>query len=116
VNGHTDSVAYRNGSDYSNWELSADRANSARRALIEGGYPEDRIFTVQGMGASVPRVLEKPADPSNRRIVILVLKKDVEDALKGTTLASRTDVEIMEQTAPESSAPAPVPAQPTAAP
>ncbi len=97
INGHTDSVAYRNGKGYSNWELSADRANSARRALIEGGYPEEKVFTVQGMGASVPRIVEQPAAPSNRRIVILVLKKDVEDALKGTTLVSRTQEEIIRE-------------------
>jgi chemotaxis protein MotB len=105
VNGHTDAVAYRHGSDYSNWELSADRANSARRALVDGGYPEDKVLTVQGMGASVPRLTDKPEAPSNRRIVILVLKKDVEDALKGTTLVSRTDVEFLQQTVPEPATP-----------
>ncbi len=100
INGHTDSVAYRDGSDYSNWELSADRANSARRALVEGGYPEDKIFTVQGMGASVPLIADDPAAASNRRIVILVLRREVEDALKGVTLVSRTQSEFLEQTKP----------------
>ncbi len=100
INGHTDSVSYRDGSDYSNWELSADRANSARRALIEGGYPEDKIFTVQGMGASVPLITNDPAAASNRRIVILVLRREVEDALKGVTLVSRTQSEFLEQTEP----------------
>jgi hypothetical protein len=52
------------------------------------------------MSASVPRLADQPAAPSNRRIVILVLKKDVEDALKGTTLVSRTPEEIMRDTAP----------------
>jgi chemotaxis protein MotB len=107
INGHTDSRAYRNQSGYGNWELSADRANSARRALVDGGYPEQMVFTVQGMSASVPRVEDEPDAPSNRRIVILVLKKDVEDALKGTTLATQSDVEFLRQTAPESAPPAP---------
>jgi chemotaxis protein MotB len=106
INGHTDAVAYRDGANYSNWELSADRANSARRALIDGGYPEDKVLTVQGMSASVPRLADQPAAPSNRRIVILVLKKDVEDALKGTTLVSRTPEQIMEETAPGADGPA----------
>ena len=95
VNGHTDSVPYGPGSDYTNWELSADRANSARRALLDGDYPEQKILTVQGMGPSVPRLLEKPEDPSNRRIVILVLKKEIEDALKGNSLVTRTQEEII---------------------
>ena len=100
INGHTESVAYRDGSDYSNWELSADRANSARRALIEGGYPEDKIFTVQGMGASVPLITDNPTAASNRRIVILVLRREIEDALKGVTLVSRTQSEFLDQTRP----------------
>jgi chemotaxis protein MotB len=95
VNGHTDAVPYGPGSDYTNWELSADRANSARRALIDGDYPENKILTVQGMGPSVPRLPDKPEDPSNRRIVILVLKKEIEDALKGNTLVTRTQEEII---------------------
>ena len=58
------------------------------------------MLTVQGMSASVPRLVDQPAAPSNRRIVILVLKKDVEDALKGSTLVARTPEEIMRETAP----------------
>jgi len=103
VNGHTDAVPYGPGADYTNWELSADRANSARRALEEGGYGDDKILTVQGMGASVPRLPEDPDAASNRRIVILVLKKEVEDALKGTTLVTRSQHEFLDQTAEEES-------------
>lgn len=104
VNGHTDAVPY-GGLDYTNWELSADRANSARRALLEGDYPDEKILTVQGMGASVPRLPEAPEDPSNRRIVILVLKRDVEEALKGTTLVSRTQDEFIQDAMPDESQP-----------
>jgi chemotaxis protein MotB len=112
VNGHTDAVPY--GSlDYTNWELSADRANSARRALLEGDYPDEKILTVQGMGASVPRLPEAPDDASNRRIVILVLKKEVEEALKGSSLVSRTQEEFMRdavvEPAPGEADPAPPP-------
>jgi len=83
VTGHTDAVSYGAGSAYSNWELSADRANAARRAMMNGGYPEDKFVTVQGMGAAAPYKPEAPTDPINRRIAILVLKKNVEEALLG---------------------------------
>ena len=110
VNGHTDAVPYGPGSDYTNWELSADRANSARRALVDGDYPEAKILTVQGMGSSVPRLPEKPDDPSNRRIVILVLKKEIEEALRGSSLVTRTQDEIIKDenaAAPEPTTPPP---------
>jgi len=105
INGHTDAIAYREGSDFSNWELSADRANSARRALLDGGFPDQQVLTVQGMGASAPRLEADPSDPSNRRIVILVLKKDVEDALRGTSLVSRTHTEFLRDSDFEQSTP-----------
>jgi chemotaxis protein MotB len=81
VTGHTDSTAYGSGSTYTNWELSADRANSARRALVQGGFPDEKVATVQGMGSAAPLVADKPDAPINRRIAIIVLKKAVADAL-----------------------------------
>lgn len=81
VTGHTDSTTYSAGATYSNWELSADRANSARRALVQGGFPEEKVATVQGMGSSAPLIADKPDAPINRRIAIIVLKKAVADAL-----------------------------------
>jgi chemotaxis protein MotB len=83
ITGHTDATPYGTGAVYSNWELSADRANSARRALLMGGYPEEKIVTVQGMGSAAPYKPEAPTDPVNRRIAIIVLKKAVEEALLG---------------------------------
>ncbi|WP_049630442.1 flagellar motor protein MotB [Cellvibrio sp. pealriver] len=81
VTGHTDSTPYGAGATYTNWELSADRANAARRALLEGSYPEAKVATVQGMGSAAPLVIDKPNEPINRRIAIIVLKKAVADAL-----------------------------------
>lgn len=81
VVGHTDAKPYSPGSRYSNWELSTDRANSARRALQSGGYPEEKVVAVQGMAARAPLVPEQPMDPGNRRIAIVVLKKEVADAM-----------------------------------
>lgn len=81
VTGHTDATPYGVGATYTNWELSADRANAARRALLGGSYPEAKVATVQGMGSVAPLVIDKPSEPINRRIAIIVLKKAVADAL-----------------------------------
>ncbi len=81
ITGHTDSTPYGAGATYTNWELSADRANAARRALLEGTYPEAKVATVQGMGSVAPFLVDRPNEPINRRIAIIVLKKAVADAL-----------------------------------
>jgi len=81
VTGHTDTTPYGAGATYTNWELSADRANAARRALLQGSYPEAKVATVQGMGSAAPLLVDKPGEPINRRIAIIVLKKAVADAL-----------------------------------
>lgn len=81
ITGHTDSTPYGVGATYTNWELSADRANAARRALLQGAYPEEKVATVQGMGSAAPFLVDRPKEPINRRIAIIVLKKAVADAL-----------------------------------
>ena len=81
VTGHTDTAPYGAGATYTNWELSADRANAARRALLQGSYPEGKVATVQGMGSAAPLLVDKPGEPINRRIAIIVLKKAVAEAL-----------------------------------
>jgi chemotaxis protein MotB len=81
VTGHTDATPYGVNATYTNWELSADRANAARRALLEGSYPEGKVATVQGMGSAAPFLIDNPTEPINRRIAIIVLKKAVADAL-----------------------------------
>src|SRR5690606_5480964 len=79
--GHTDSALFSGGSDYGNWELSTDRANSARRSLVAGGLDERQLGQVIGMGASVPADQANPLNPANRRIVILVLNQIAEDRM-----------------------------------
>lgn len=64
ISGHTDSTKFGGISDYSNWELSADRANSARRWLEHIGVPENRIDRVVGKAATEPLVPENPAHPA----------------------------------------------------
>jgi chemotaxis protein MotB len=80
LEGHTDAAPFAGGErGYSNWELSADRANASRRELIAGGLPEDRVLRVQGLAASMPFDGRNPLDPKNRRISIIVMNRDAED-------------------------------------
>jgi chemotaxis protein MotB len=72
--GHTDATRYQGGAAYTNWELSADRANAARRLLIEQGFPEDRLSQVVGKAATEPLVANDPSAPGNRRLTILLLR------------------------------------------
>ncbi len=82
LSGHTDSNSFSNGQrGYSNWELSADRANASRRELLSGGMTEDRIYRVIGLAASVPFDAENPTAPQNRRISIIVMNKQAEERL-----------------------------------
>jgi chemotaxis protein MotB len=71
IEGHTDSTPYGR-SDYSNWELSADRANAARRILEEAGLAENRISQVRGFADQRLLMKNDPTNPSNRRISIIV--------------------------------------------
>ena len=84
LDGHTDRSSYGNAArGYSNWELSADRANASRRELAASGMPEDKLARVVGMGSSLPLDPKDPLSPSNRRISILVMTKEAEDRLLG---------------------------------
>lgn len=86
ITGHTDATPFGDREDYSNWELSADRANAARRALIKGGVKETQIARVEGFASSIAFDEAHPADPINRRIAIIVLKHKVDEALKSSAL------------------------------
>jgi len=82
VQGHTDAVPYAGGGKgYSNWELSADRANASRRELIAGGMDENKVLRVLGLASTQNLNKADPLDPENRRISIIVLNKKAEDAL-----------------------------------
>ncbi|HVF15758.1 MAG TPA: OmpA family protein, partial [Steroidobacteraceae bacterium] len=80
VSGHTDIRPYVK-LNYSNWELSADRANAARRALIMGGLPGEKVGRVVGLASSVLLDSQAPDSPLNRRISIIVMNKRTEDAI-----------------------------------
>jgi chemotaxis protein MotB len=72
IEGHTDATPYSNNNGYSNWDLSADRANSARRLLQQDGVRTDQVTQVRGYADQMLRDKNHPTDPSNRRISILV--------------------------------------------
>ncbi|MCX7514878.1 flagellar motor protein MotB [Frateuria sp. STR12] len=80
ITGHTDDAPYADERDYSNWELSTDRANAARRALLAGGMLDGKTARVLGLAASVPLDKAHPANPINRRISIIVMTKAAEAA------------------------------------
>jgi len=83
LTGHTDSAPYAGGQrSYSNWELSADRANASRRELIAGGMDPLKIARVVGLADSSLLNKEDPLDPLNRRISIIVLNKIAEERLQ----------------------------------
>jgi chemotaxis protein MotB len=72
IEGHTDSKPYAKGANYGNWELSADRANAARRLMQENGIREDQVKQVRGFADQRLRKPADPLDPSNRRISVVV--------------------------------------------
>ena len=77
ITGHTDALPYRASNGYTNWELSADRANASRRALVSSGLPEDRIAWVIGKADKDPFVPQNPRSAQNRRISIVLLRDQV---------------------------------------
>ena len=75
VKGHTDSTPFVSGSSSDNWELSTDRANASRRALIDGGLSRDRISDVVGKADTDHLFPDEPDSPRNRRISIILLRE-----------------------------------------
>ena len=75
ITGHTDSIPYTSrGEEYTNWELSSDRANSARRVLLQSGIPPDRLSHIVGKAATEPLLPEDTANSRNRRLSIIMLR------------------------------------------
>ena len=81
ISGHTDAAMFGGGgTGYSNWELSADRANASRRELIAGGMADDKIVRVVGLSSAVLFNKDDPISPVNRRISLIVMNKKAEEA------------------------------------
>jgi chemotaxis protein MotB len=80
VEGHTDAKPYSSDRGYTNWELSADRANSARRLLEESGVPAAHIAQIRGFADQKLRNRKDPFDPANRRVSVLVQYREPQEA------------------------------------
>lgn len=82
LSGHTDAAQFSGGGKgFSNWELSANRANASRRELVAGGMDENKVLRIVGMSATVLFDKNDPLNPANRRISIVVLNKKTEELL-----------------------------------
>ncbi|CAI1941341.1 flagellar motor protein MotB [Serratia fonticola] len=110
LSGHTDDLPYATGERYySNWELSADRANASRRELIAGGLAEGKVLRVVGMASTMNLKQHGGDDAVNRRITILVLNKATQQGIEHENAeSSATEIdqpEGLKQLAPQATAP-----------
>jgi chemotaxis protein MotB len=95
LSGHTDTKPYAgNQRGYSNWELSADRANAARRTLLQGGLAEQKIARVVGLSSAVLFDKQQTTSPINRRISIIVMTKKAEAAAHATDDPAHTSASV----------------------
>jgi chemotaxis protein MotB len=82
LSGHTDAQPFAGGGrDFSNWELSTNRANASRRELVAGGMRDDKVMRVVGMASTVLFNKQEPYSPINRRISIVIMNKRTEEAI-----------------------------------
>ena len=88
ITGHTDATPYIGSPGYTNWELSADRANAARRILVASGLPEGKIARIVGLADSAPMDRVHPFSPVNRRISIIVMTQEAAKIPEGLAHSS----------------------------
>ncbi len=94
IEGHTDSKKFNDGAEYTNWELSADRANTARRVMLASGVREGKIKEIRGYAANDPRYPDDPTNPANRRIAIIVLNEFASNDYKDITVSNNDDLSL----------------------
>lgn len=83
LSGHTDAITYGSGQlGYSNWELSADRANASRRELAAGGLSDTKVMRVVGLSDSMHLDKADPRNPINRRISVIVLNRKTQEQIE----------------------------------
>ena len=115
LSGHTDTTPYMAKNGYTNWDLSADRANSARRALEAGSLNADKVARVVGLSSVVLFDHKNPRNPINRRISIIVMTKQAEESALHTD-TREAGAEPAAATAAAAAPTAATPATPLAAP
>jgi len=91
IRGHTDGARYSEGATYTNWELSADRANAVRRALLGAGFPSERLNNVMGKADNTPLIEDNPLDPRNRRITLILLNQEFPNFLSEEEIETKTE-------------------------
>ncbi|MGE6527539.1 flagellar motor protein MotB [Pseudomonas sp. NPDC077382] len=117
ISGHTDAKPYSGRGEFGNWELSAGRANAARRTLVAGGYPDEQIARVVGYASSALFDRENPLNPVNRRIDILVLTRKAQRDIEGEQSdATEKGATSGAASAGDTSSPSAAPADPLQAP
>jgi chemotaxis protein MotB len=95
LSGHTDSAQYAGGErGFSNWELSANRANAARRELVAGGLEPNKVVRVVGLSNTIHLNNDDPMDPINRRISIIVLNKESEEAIRSEVIGNSPEASV----------------------
>jgi chemotaxis protein MotB len=112
VEGHTDSKPYLSSNGYSNWELSSDRANSARKLIQQSGVRADQVADVRGFADQRLRKPEDPTSPSNRRVSIVVKYLTPGDSVQTPPHTSGSQTEKPSPMPAKPAAPAPAPAKP----
>ncbi len=107
ISGHTDAIEFEGRRNFTNWELSSERANAARRALVQSGMDGQQVAEVVGLASSQLLDRDKPDDPINRRISILALSKksqaQLDQRLGGETINSdgeKVTISTAEKTPP----------------
>ena len=90
ITGHTDAVPFSSRANYDNWDLSTDRANATRRMLLGAGVERERLLRVSGKAYTDPLVPERPDDPSNRRITLMLQYSTVEPEAPAEVTAENT--------------------------
>lgn len=113
ISGHTDAMPYVGRRDYGNWELSAQRANAARRTLEAAGYPQQQVARVVGYADSALFDVDNPLNPINRRIDIVVMNRRAEETMNRGVRASAVEGAQVESpsTTPPAASPSELPTQ-----
>jgi len=101
VAGHTDDIQYASGErEYSNWELSADRANAARKELVAGGMDEPKVKRILGLSSTVSLIKDNPTAAVNRRISIVVLNRQAERRIDEQNVSGATAFDLRDMMEP----------------
>jgi chemotaxis protein MotB len=110
LTGHTDATPYSSLRGYTNWELSTDRANASRRALVSGGLDAEKIAKVVGLSSTVLFDNDHPNSPVNRRISMIVMNKEAEKSLLNINHSKQiqSSEEAADLVTPESNAQSPI--------